>query len=223
AVFGMAAIYLSHVRASFVVTLAMMGLYVVLISWQRQGKRAAGFASIATAIVVASLSLATMLGGESVQERFMTLIGDDPRTTYYQARGVQVEYAFTDLVQQFPFGAGLARWGMAAAYFGSDSGGIDRDAVFAEVQPNAWILDGGWPLLILYSLALIATVGVDMRLVRTLADPADRLLASIVVATNFGTLFFLLTFVPFGTAAGMQFWFLEGALHGAMASRPRTE
>ena len=28
-------------------------------------------------------------------------------------------------------------------------------------------------------------------------------------------------FVPFGTAAGMQYWFLEGALHGAMVRRPR--
>ena len=49
------------------------------------------------------------------------------------------------------------------------------------------------------------------------------MLASIVAATNFGTLFFVFTFVPFGTAAGMQFWFLEGALHGALASRPRSQ
>lgn len=223
AVFGMAAIYLSHVRASFVVTLGMMAFYIVLMTMQRQGKRAAGFASLGTATVVVGLSLATLLGGESVQERFMTLLGDDPRTTYYQSRGVQVEYAFTDLVERFPFGAGLARWGMAAYYFGSDTGAIDQETVFAEVQPNAWILDGGWPLLILYTLALVAAVTFDMRLIRALRDPADSLLASIVVATNFGTLFFLFTFVPFGTAAGMQFWFLEGALHGAMTSRPRTQ
>ncbi len=220
---GMAAIYLSHVRASFVVTLGMMGFYIVLMTMQRQAKRSAGFASVGTAVVVGSLSLATLLGGESVQERFMTLFGDDPRTTYYQARGVQVEYAFTDLIDRYPFGAGLARWGMAGYYFGTESGAIDREAVFAEVQPNAWILDGGWPLLVLYTLALIATVTFDLRLIRSLRDAPDRLLASIVAATNFGTLFFLFTFVPFGTAAGMQFWFLEGALHGAMAARPRIE
>jgi len=220
---GMAAIYLSHVRSSFVVTLGMMGFYVVLMTTQRQGKRAAGFISIATAIVVGGLSLATMLGGQSVQDRVMSLFGDDPRTTYYQSRGVQVEYAFTDLVDRFPFGAGLARWGMAAFYFGDAGAAGDEDVPFAEVQPNAWILDGGWPLLVLYSLALFATVGFDLRLIRALREPSDRLLASIVVATNFGTLFFLFTFVPFGTAAGMQFWFLEGALHGAFVSRPRTD
>jgi hypothetical protein len=201
----------------------MMGFYVALMTVQRQGKRAAGLVGIGSAIVVGSLSLATLLGGQSVQERVMSLFGDDPRSTYYQARGVQVEYAFTDLVDRYPLGAGLARWGMAAYYFGNDTGGIDRDVVFAEVQPNAWILDGGWPLLILYTLALVATVAFDLRLIRTLRDPRDRLLASIVVATNFGTLFFVLTFVPFATAPGMQFWFLEGAMHGALTSRPRSE
>lgn len=221
---GMEAIYLSHVRASFVVALGMMAFYVALMTMQRHGKRAAGFASLGIGIVIGGLSLATLLGGESVQERFMSLLGEDPRTTYYEARGVQVEYAFTDLVEQFPFGAGLGRWGMASYYFGNDSSGaIDQPTVFAEVQPNAWILDGGWALLILYTLALVATVGGDMRMIRSLQEPSDRLLASIVVATNFGTLFFVFTFVPFGTAAGMQFWFLEGALHGAMAWRPRTE
>jgi hypothetical protein len=220
---GMAVIYLSHVRSSFVVTLAMMGLYVALITTQKQAKRAAGFVGLGTALVVGALSFAVMLGGEGVQERFLTLLGDDPRSTYYNARGAQVEYAFTDLVERFPLGAGLARWGMAAFYFSETTGAIDEDIPFAEVQPNAWILDGGWPLLILYSLALIATVGFDLALIRSLQDPGDKLLASIVVATNFGTLFFVLTFVPFGTAAGMQFWFLEGALHGAFAGRPKAE
>ena len=222
---GMAAIYLSNVRSSFVVALAMMAAYCLLAIIQHQPKRAAGFFSLAAAVVVGSLSLATLLGGESIPERFMTLIGADPRQTYYESRGVQVEYAFTDLVERYPFGAGLARWGMAEFYFGGNSGahGDEQDVPFAEVQPNAWILDGGWPLVVLYSLALIATVLVDLRLIRSLRDPADRLLASIVVATNFGTLFFVFTFVPFGTAAGMQFWFLEGALHGGMSQRPRLD
>jgi hypothetical protein len=227
AAIGMAAIYLSHVRASFVVALGMMAFYVVLLVMQRRASRAVGFGVLAIAIVLGSFSLATFLGGESVQERFLTLLADDPRTTYYDARGLQVEVAFTDLLGKYPFGAGLARWGMAQYYFGSDDtpsiDGSGGEALFAEVQPNAWILDGGWLLLIFYSAALITTVLFDLRLMRTLADPTDRLLAAVVMATNFGTLFFVFTFVPFGTAAGMQFWFLEGAMHGALASRPRIE
>ncbi len=223
AICGMAAIYLSHVRAAFVVTLGMMAFYVVLMLLLRRGSRAVGFGALATAIVMGSFSLATVLGGQSIQERFMSLVADDPRTTYYEARGVQVESAFTDLLDKYPFGAGLARWGMAQYYFSSDTPSLPGggEAMYAEVQPNAWILDGGWPLLVLYPLALLATVAFDLRLIRTLADPADRLLAAVVMATNFGTLFFVFTFVPFATTPGMQFWFLEGAMHGALALRPR--
>ncbi|HZP47012.1 MAG TPA: hypothetical protein VFB07_00645 [Vicinamibacterales bacterium] len=225
ALFGMAAIYLSHVRASFVVTLGMMGFYVVLMTMQRRGARAVGFGALAAAILAGSFSLATLLGGQSIQERFVSLLADDPRTTYYEARGVQVENAFTDLIQKYPLGAGLARWGMAQYYFSSDAPSLPGggEAMYAEVQPNAWILDGGWPLLILYTLALVSTVAFDLRLIRTLIDPTDRLLAAVVMATNFGTLFFVFTFVPFATTPGMQFWFLEGAMHGALAYRPRTE
>ena len=70
-----------------------------------------------------------------------------------------------------------------------------------------------------YSIALGVTAVYDVKLIRSLDDRTDRLWASAVVAANFGTLALIFTFVPFGTAAGMQFWFLEGALHGAMGSR----
>ena len=56
-----------------------------------------------------------------------------------------------------------------------------------------------------------------------LKDEAGAVTVDWVVLTaaivGLGLLVF--SFVPFGTAAGMQFWFLEGALHGAMAHRPR--
>ena len=58
-------------------------------------------------------------------------------------------------------------------------------------------------------------------MIRSLADREDRLTATIVVAANVGTIGLVFTFVPFATAAGMQFWLLEGMLRGAMAGRPR--
>jgi hypothetical protein len=83
------------------------------------------------------------------------------------------------------------------------------------------MLDGGVPLVALYSIALIVTLFGNFKLIGSLADPEDRLIATIVVAANVGTLGLVLTFIPFGTAVGMQFWFLEGMLRGAMADRPR--
>jgi hypothetical protein len=222
AVAGMSALYLSHVRAAFVMTLGMMVAYLVLLTIQSQKKRAVGFGALGFGLVLVGLSIATTLGGDSVSERFRTLLEDDPREIYYQSRGIQVKSAMTELVDQYPFGAGLGRTGMLSYYFGEGEGGVSR-GLFAEVQPNAWMLDGGVPLVALYGLVLIVTLFGDLKLIRSLADPEDRLVATIVVAANVGTIGLVFTFVPFGTAVGMQFWFLEGMLRGAMADRPRLE
>lgn len=218
---GISALYLSHVRAAFVVTLGMMAAYFAMLALQSQKKRSVGFGVLACGLVVGGLSAATALGGDSVSDRFMSLLEDDPRQLYYQSRGIQVESALTDLVQEYPIGAGLGRWGMLSYYFG-DKGPKSR-GMFAEVQPNAWVLDGGFPLVGLYGLVLLVTLTGDLRLIRSLADPEDRLVATIVVAANVGTLGLVFTFVPFGTAVGLQFWFLEGMLRGAMADRPRVD
>ena len=218
---GMSALYLSHVRAAFVMTLVMMVAYIGLLIVQNQKKRVIGFGALGFGLVVVGLSVATTLGGDSVADRFRTLLEGDPRDIYYQSRGIQVESAMTELLDQYPFGAGLGRTGMLSYYFG-DSGSASR-GLFAEVQPNAWMIDGGVPLVVLYGLVLLVTLFGDFILIRSLADPEDRLVATIVVAANVGTIGLVFTFVPFGTAVGMQFWFLEGMLRGAMADRPRID
>ena len=183
---GISAIYLSHVRVSFVVTLGMMATYVVMLTVQKQTKRLAGFSMLSVGLVVGGLSLATLLGGASINERFSTLTAGDPRKLYYQSRGMAVEYGFSYLLSEYPLGAGLARWGMMRSYFG-DPAKLDSTELFAEVQPNAWILDGGIFLLVMYGVALMTTAMYDLKLLRTLANREDRLWAAAVVAANFGT------------------------------------
>lgn len=216
---GMSALYLSHVRAAFVMTMGMMAAYLIMLVFQNQKKRVLGFGAVGFGLVAVGLTVATALAGDSVAERFRTLLEADPRDLYYQSRGIQVKSAMTELVDQYPLGAGLGRWGMLSFYFG-ERGPRSRN-MFAEVQPNAWMLDGGVPLVVLYSLVLMVTLFGDLLLIRSLRDPEDRLLATIVVAANVGTIGLVFTFIPFGTAVGMQFWFLEGMLRGAMADRPR--
>ena len=151
----------------------------------------------------------------------MTLLEDDPRELYYQSRGMQIESAINDLIDEYPFGAGLARWGMMSYYFGDKRS--EPRGLFAEVQPNAWMLDGGCsaPRALLPGADRdAARRSVAVPLAR---GPDDRLVGHHVVAANVGTLGLVFTFVPFGTAVGMQFWFLEGVLHGAMADRPRRD
>jgi hypothetical protein len=217
---GIAAIYLSHVRSSFVITLGMMAAYAGMLAIQNQKARLTKFAGLSAAIVIGSFVFAVAVGGTNVSERFASLFAEDPRSLYYSSRGQAVEYAFTNLLSEYPLGAGLGRWGMMRYYFGNPAS-LDAVELFAEVQPNAWILDGGLFLLVLYFVALGITVVYDLRFVQTLRDSEDRLWATAVIAANLGTLPLVFSFVPFGTATGLQFWFLEGCLHGAMAGRPR--
>lgn len=215
---GLAAIYLSHVRANFVITLGMMVVYFVLLVVQRQRAHAATFATCAAAVLVAAFLGSSLLGGESIASRFSTLLDEDPRSLYYAARGQQLSDGFSAIASQYPFGAGLARWGLMNNYFG-DPANLDSTPLWAEIQPTAWVIDGGIVFVLIYGAALLAVIGRQWRLVSRLADADDRVWAAAVVAVNAGTIALVFSFVPFTTQVGLQFWFLEGALHGAMAAR----
>jgi hypothetical protein len=215
------AIYLSYVRANMVVTAGMMAVYAAMLFLRGDRRRFVEFSSLGVGLVVVGLTVSTALGGQSIADRFGTLLGEDPARLYYTSRGQQIERGFNTLVVEYPFGAGLARWGMMRNYFG-DPGHLDSSPLWAEVQPNAWILDGGWPLLCFYFAALIATVIYQWRLFRLLKRTDDGMTAA-VSAANIGTLALVFSFVPFATQVGMQFWFLEGVLHGAMTSRLRQD
>lgn len=217
---GISAIYLSHVRASLVVTIGMMVVYAATLAVQGERKRLTAFAGLAGALVVVGLLGSVALGGPSIQERFSTLLQDDPGSIYYTSRGQQLAAGFNELLDEYPFGAGLARWGMMRGYFG-DPSNLDSTALWAEVQPNAWMLDGGLFLLGLYSAALLAAAFFEWRLISRLFNRQDRMWAAVVTAVNIGTLALIFTFVPFATQVGLQYWFLEGALHGAMVHRLR--
>ena len=212
---GIGAVYLSHVRASAVVGAGMIVTYLVMLMLQGQKKRATQALGVAAGLIVFAFSTATVLGGTTVRDRFMSLFESDPRSLYYGSRGQQLEYAFDELLSDYPMGAGLARWGVIAGYVG-----VARSrTIWAEVQPTAWILDGGLFLLLLYPLALLATLMWEFKLVRRLPDKNDRLWAAAIVAANVGTLALVVSFVPFTTQLGLQFWFLEGLLYGAMAHK----
>jgi hypothetical protein len=217
---GISAIYLSHVRASLVVTLAMMAVYAAVLVLQNQKAKLTIFSSLGVGIVVVGLTATSIIGGEGIRERFATLLGGDPEKLYFQSRGNQLQTGFIELASEYPFGAGLARWGMMHGYFG-DKSNLDSTEIWAEVQTSVWLLDGGLVLLSVYSLGLLVTVWKEWKTTMGLASRDDRLWAATVVAVNVGTLALVFTFVPFVTQVGLQYWFLEGALYGAMIRQPR--
>jgi hypothetical protein len=215
AVFAMAgimAIYLSQVRVSLVLLVGMLALYLVVLVLQRRRASAAAFSTMLVVIVGGGLSMAVSLGGAAIMNRVTTLLEGDPFELYYASRGGQVAYAFGD-VADAPFGSGLGRWGMTSAYF-FDESNLDAPSMWAEIQINGWLIDGGLILLATYSLALIVTALHDWRVTRYADDDWVRASGAVVLAANMGTVLLCFTFVPFLTGVGVQFWFLAGSLHG---------
>jgi hypothetical protein len=207
---GVAVIYLTHVRANFVVALISASAFALVLFAQRRNHRAVVFLSLLVVVLVIALVFAVNLGGEGIQDRFGTLIAHNPLTVYYESRGGFLQTAFQQLLFDYPLGAGLGRWGMAAHYFGASN-----SALFAEIQPNGWIIDGGILLLLAYTAALFATITYEYHTAIHASNENLRYLAAIVVALNIGVIALTFSFVPFVSQVGIQFWFLAGALHGA--------
>jgi hypothetical protein len=211
---GMAAIYLSHVRSTFIVVAGMvLAGGCVLMFIQRERFKATALLGLYGLLLFVAFTFAVGLGGPSVSERFASLLEDDPFELYYKSRGEQLEEGFSIVLVQYPLGAGLGRWGMVNVHFG-DAYNRQSPPLWAEVQPNAWIIDGGFVLLILYSVALMVSTLQDLRRA-VWGEPQLRFWAMAVLAANVGTLALIFSYTPFASQIGMQYWLLTGALQGA--------
>jgi hypothetical protein len=217
ALMGVSVIYLTQVRTSLVVLLGMVFVYFWALLVIKKAGQAASLLGASAALILSAFSLALFLGGGSILDRFATLWVKNPADVYYASRGEQLESGVTKFLVDYPFGAGLARWGMMRHYFGNPWN-LNSSPIWAEVQFPAWILDGGFVLLVLYSLAIIASLRQAVMLV--LRAPSDRIrsVAALVLAVNAGTAALTFSFTPFTTQLGLQYWLLCGALHGAAES-----
>jgi type IV secretory pathway TrbD component len=180
----------------------------------RQGRaaRSSQFGLLAIGVLILSFSLALTVGGTSVSERFQSLFADDPLAVYEQARGAQLRYTFAELLYEYPLGAGLGRWGVAAGYFGSSDPNIPP--IWAEIQFTGWMIDGGILMIGLYLGALIATARSQLNLARSAQYPRLGTCAAVVLAAGLGPAVMIVSFTPFVAQIGIQYWFLAGALHG---------
>lgn len=212
---GLAAIYLTEVRVSLVATVVMMASYVLVSMRQGRAARATQFGILAAGVVVVSLSLAVTLGGTGIADRVNSLFVSDPLSVYQGARGAQLDYTFYELLYQYPLGAGLGRWGMAAAYFNTTNG---SSGLWAEIQFTGWLIDGGVLMIFIYVGALATTTIAQWRIAQATQFPRLAVCGAVVLACGLGPFLMIVSFTPFVAQVGIQYWFLAGALHG-VASR----
>lgn len=212
---GFAAVFMSHVRSSLLVACGAILVYIGLLVMQRQVRKAALMSIVGVLLVTGSFLWAVALGGEAVDDRFTTLFESDPVSVYNETgRGGQIQYAFETEIFDYPAGAGLGRWGMMRYYFG-DPSNPNSPPLWAELQPNAWILDGGIVLLLFYPIALFVTTWDQLKIARLARSPNLRSVAAAVLAINATVLGLVFGYTPFTTQIGLQFWFLSGVLFSA--------
>jgi hypothetical protein len=221
ALMGVSVIYLTQVRTSLVVLLGMLLVYLWALIVIKKVGQAVSLVGFATALILTAFGLALFLGGGSIRDRFATLWARNPADVYYASRGEQLQMGVTTFLVEYPFGAGLARWGMMRHYFGNP-GNLNSPPIWAEVQFPAWILDGGFVLMLLYSFALIASLRQAVLMVTRSPSDQVRSVAALVLAVNAGTAALTLSFTPFTTQLGLQYWLLCGALQGVVEVESQT-
>ncbi|MBV8129453.1 MAG: hypothetical protein JO114_17545 [Planctomycetaceae bacterium] len=211
---GVVVIFLSHVRSSLVVVVGCAVIYSIILVGQGRLRTALTLALLMAVCGFYSLLYAESLGGQSTVDRFATLLEDDPSKVYEKSyRMGAVTGAFDTLLVEHPLGAGLGRWGMMRVYFGDETN-YNSPMIWAEVQFQAWIIDGGIVLLSLYLIALAVAVQRLARICFFHQSLELRRWAAVIVMLSAGPIAFLFSYCPFYSQLGIQFWFLIGAFEG---------
>lgn len=215
---GMSAIALASVyftQARSVLLMALGASAVIALVSLRQGRvaRAGWGLGIGTAVVVGSFMWASALGGASVEERFLDMRNQGALMSYRENRGDFLASTVGELLDKYPLGAGLGRWGMMESYFG-DSSNPAATHIHVEIQPTGWLLDGGIPMWFLYGgaiiLSLFAALGLSFTRNLMLAECAP-----IVFALQLFIAGMAMAGPAFNTQMGILFWALAASLHGA--------
>ncbi len=233
-VVGLAAIFLSHVRASLVMLAICAAALTVVLAIRRARVRATQAAwrrreagsltrllAVLGVVAFFGFTWAIAVGGNAVIERFSTLTAADPGTVYHQNRGHFIEESIQDLLPKYPLGAGLGRWGMMNHYFG-DNSDPKTAMIWSEEQFTAWLVDGGVPLIFVYLLAVAMTTMFAFRLALKPIDPELAIFAAVICSYDAGAVVASLGYPFFGSQMGMEFWMLNAALFAAALSSSQT-
>ncbi|AWM39608.1 hypothetical protein GobsT_20470 [Gemmata obscuriglobus] len=211
AVIGMFCLYVCQVRTGIVLT--GIGLIVSLLLAVSRGRlvQAAWIGGGAAAAVASGFVWATTVGGDAVTARLETLVADRADQVYYSSRGRFLEHTI-DLITEYPVGAGAGRWGMMTAYFG-DPMNLESPSLWVEIQPTAWLYDGGVFLLLAGYVAVLVGGWASLRAMLWVKDPVVAGWGGLIVAMNIATLANTFSYAIFASQTGMMCWVFTGVLY----------
>jgi hypothetical protein len=216
AIVGMTALYLTQVRSLTLVAAASVAVFALLRLRQGRTAQVGVTLGVGLALLAGAYVWALAVGGEAVSERFGGLANDGVLRVFENQRGLFIRYTLSELLYEFPLGAGLGRWGMMQVYFG-DPTLWQAPPIHVEVQLTGWLLDGGVPLWFLYGGALLAAVHFSYRSAIRARTPGLQDVATIFLCLQLTIVCLCLTGPAFNTQLGILFWAITGALFGAVA------
>jgi hypothetical protein len=208
---GLFCILLSQVRSILVSLVICLLFFAVILIRTAQFSRLTAMASGVTALFVATFGWAIAVGGTSTLDRINTLFADKAENIYHQNRGYFLQDTIENLIPQYPFGAGLGRYGMMNQYFG-DRSNMEAQPMWVEIQWTGWVIDGGIPLTIAYVAAISIACYTAYKIAtdRELGDFA--LWGGLILSYNIGAIATCFNYPIFLSQGGMQLWLLNAAL-----------
>jgi hypothetical protein len=215
---GMMIIYLSQQRALLVVVAIWFAAMLAILLWRQRWREGALLAGLVLVLALGSFRVAAGVGGNDMIQRVTSLGGGQGERVYRQERGTFLAQAFGPFLHQYPLGAGLGRWGMMNQYFG-DNSDPQTGSLYVEIQWQAWVLDGGAPLLAAYVVLLLLTGWSLFRLARR--RQRLWLWAALCLAYDVGIVALTFDYTPFTGQMGLEFWFLNALVLTAVAASAR--
>ena len=213
AVIGLTVLYLTHVRSLLVMLCICMIVAGAVRLRQGRVLHSAWIVGSAAVVITASFAWAVAVGGESVVERFQSMLDVGVLQSYQENRGNFLSYTVQELLYQYPFGAGLGRWGMMSVYFGEPEN-WRFPALWAEIQLTGWLYDGGILLWVTYASAVATATLYTYRLANS-DDARLSDLAAMVLTLQVLVIGLCFTGLVFNTQVGIVFWLLSAGVYGA--------
>ena len=205
-------IHFAQVRSLFLMVVVAIILMCVLLGRQGRFIQSAWIGGACAALLVVTFGWAVAVGGKPVLDRFTGITDVGLAESFQQNRGIFIKHTFEDLLAEYPFGAGVGRWGMMSVYFAGDPS--QSQSLWVEIQMTGWLLDGGIFMWLLYGGAIVISLAYLYRVSVSLSDTRIAYLASVILCLNCFVVGLSFAGPVFNTQLGIQFWFLTAALYG---------